>query len=98
MFHNHQPFHSPTFVQYLGVDSKVEYADTSEEMIPESHNNWVHYMQSDENDIVNSFKGQVTSFPVLYLSWTETNHSLQCLKHFQARPITLIYAKWCNKT
>ena len=60
-----QPFHCPTSVVRLGLDSKVEYTDANQGIIPESHNIWVQYTESD---LDNTFQSRVHSFPVLYFS------------------------------
>jgi len=76
-----QPFHCLSSVERLGHDCKVEYTDANREIMPESHNIWVQYTDSD---LDNTFQGQVPSFPVLYFSWTPPNKILQ----FQKRPPT----------
>jgi len=65
-----QPFHNPTSVERLGLDCKVEYTNANQAIMPESHNIWVQYTQSEENDLDNTFQGRVPSFPVLSFSWT----------------------------
>jgi hypothetical protein len=45
--------------------------------MPESHNIWVQYTQSEENDLNNTFQGQILCFPVSYFSWTPPNQILQ---------------------
>jgi len=42
-----QPFHCPTSVERLGLDSKVEYSNANQGIMPESHNIWVQYTDSD---------------------------------------------------
>ena len=49
--------------------------------MPEAHNIWVQYTQSEENDLDNTFQGRINCFPVLYLSWTPPNEIL----YFQER-------------
>jgi len=73
-----QPFHCPTSVERLRLDCKVEYMDANQGIMPESHNIWVQYMDSD---LDNTFQGRVPSFPVLYFSWTLPNK----IRHFQER-------------
>jgi len=63
-----QPFHNPTSVERLGLDCKVEYTNANQGIMPEAHNIWVQYMQSEENDLDNTFQRQIPSFPVLYFS------------------------------
>jgi len=65
-----QPFHCPTSVERLGLDCKVEYTDANQGIMPESHNIWVQYTDSD---LDNTFQGRVPSFPVLYFSRTPPN-------------------------
>jgi len=69
-----QLFHCPTSVESLGPDCKVEYTHAKQGVMPESHNIWVQYMDSDLN---NTFQGRVSSVPVLYFSWTPPNQILQ---------------------
>jgi len=49
-----QPFHCPTSVERVGLDCKVEYTDANQGIMPESHNTWVQYMDSD---LDNTFQG-----------------------------------------
>jgi hypothetical protein len=72
-----QPFHNPTSVERLGPDCKVEYTNANQGIMPEAHSVWVQYTQSDENDLDNTFQGQIPCFPVLYFSWTPPNRILQ---------------------
>jgi len=70
----HQPFHCPTSVERLGLDCKVEYTNANQGIMPESHNIWVQYTESD---LDNTFQCRVPSFPVLYFSLTPPNQILQ---------------------
>ena len=72
-----QPFHNPTSVERLGLDCKVEYTNANQGIMPESHNIWALYPQSEENDLDNTFQGRVPSFLLLYFSWTPPNQILQ---------------------
>jgi len=72
--YNCQPFHCPTSVERLGLDCKVEYTNANQGIMPESHNIWVQYMESD---LDNTFQGRVPSFPVPYFCWTPPNQILQ---------------------
>jgi hypothetical protein len=45
--------------------------------MPEVHNIWDQYTQSEENDLDNTFQGQIHSFPRWYFSWTLPNQILQ---------------------
>jgi len=77
LLYYHQPFHNPTSVEHLGLDCKVEYTNAKQGIMPEAHNIWVQYMQSEDNDLDNTIQGRVPSFPVLYFSWTSPNLILQ---------------------
>jgi len=69
-----QLFHCPTSIERLGLDCLVEYMDAKQGIMPESHNIWVQYM---DTDLDNTFQGQVPSFLMLYFSWTPPNQILQ---------------------
>jgi hypothetical protein len=60
-----QPFHNPTFVERLGLDCKVEYTNANQGIMPEAHNIWVQYTQSEEKDLDNTFEGRISCFPLL---------------------------------
>jgi hypothetical protein len=45
--YNCQPVHCTTSADCLGLDWKVEYTDANEEIIPEFHNIWGQYTDSD---------------------------------------------------
>ena len=93
-----QPFHCPTSVERLGLDCKVEYTNANQGIMPESHNIWVLYTQSEENDPYNTFQGWITSFPVLYFSWTPLNQLLQFQDHLPAGKALSTVSKRCEKT
>jgi len=61
LLYYHQQFHCPTSVERLGLDCKVEYMDANKGIMPESHNIWVQYTDSD---LECTFHGRVPSFPV----------------------------------
>jgi len=69
-----QPFHCLTSVESLGLDCNVEYNNANQGIMPEYHNIWAQYTDSDLN---NTFQGRVPSFPVLYFRWTPPNQILQ---------------------
>jgi len=50
-----QPLHNPTSVEHLGLDCKVEYTNSNQGIMPEAHNIWVQYIQSEESDLDNIF-------------------------------------------
>jgi hypothetical protein len=90
-----QPSHCPASVERLGLDCKVEYSDANQGIIPESHNIWVQYMDSD---LDNTFQGQVPSFPVLYFSSTPPNQILHFQERLPARKSISTFSKLCKKT
>jgi hypothetical protein len=90
-----QPFHCPTSVERLGLDCKVEYTDANQGIMPESHNIWVQYTDSD---LDNTFQGRVPSFPVLYFSWTPPNQILQFQERLPAGKSISTFSKRCKKT
>jgi len=91
----HQPFHCPTSVEHLGLDCKVEYTNANQGIMPESHNIWVQYTDSD---LDNTFQGQVPSFPVLYFSWTPTNQILQFQECLPAGKLISTFSRRFKKT
>jgi hypothetical protein len=93
-----QPFHNPTSVERLGLDCKVEYTNANQGIMPESHNIWVQYTQSEENDLDNTFQGRVPSFPVLYFSWTPPNQILQFQERLPAGKALSTFSKRCQTT
>jgi len=72
-----RPFHCPTSVERLGLDCKVEYTNVNQGIMPEAHNIWVQYTQSEENDLDNTFQQQIPCVIVLYFSCTLPNRILQ---------------------
>jgi len=93
-----QPFHNPTSVERLGLDCKVEYTNANQGIMPEAHNIWAQYTQSEENDLDNTFQGQIPSFPVLYFSWTPPNQILQFQNRLPARKAISTFSKRCKNT
>jgi hypothetical protein len=67
LLYYHQPFHCPTPVERLRPLCKVEYTVANQGIMPESHNIWVKYTDSD---LDNTLQCQVPPYPVLYFSWT----------------------------
>jgi len=63
LLYYHQPCHCPTSFEHLGLDCKVEYMDANKGIMPESHDIWVQYTDSD---LDNTFQGRVPAF--LYYS------------------------------
>jgi len=66
--------------------------------MPEVHNIWVQYTQSEENDLNNTFQGRIPSYPVLYFSWTPPNHILQLQECLPAGKAISTLSKRCKKT
>jgi hypothetical protein len=54
-----QPFHNPTSIVHLGLDCKGEYPFSNQGIMPEAHDIWVQYMQSEENDLDSTFQGRI---------------------------------------
>jgi hypothetical protein len=81
LLYYHQPFLHPTSVECLGLDCKVEYTNGNQGIMPEAYAIWVQYTESEENDLDNTFEEGISSFPVLYFTWTPQNQILQ----FQVR-------------
>jgi len=57
LLYYHQPFHNHTSIELLGLDCKVEYTKANQGIMPEAHNIWVLYTQSEGNDPNNTFQG-----------------------------------------
>jgi hypothetical protein len=93
-----QPFHCPTSVERLGLDCKIEYTNANQGIMPEAHNIWVQYMQSEENDLDNTFQGRIPSFPILYFRWTPPNEILQFQEPLAAGKALSTFSKRCQKT
>jgi len=51
LLYYHQSFHCTTSVEHLGLDCKVEYTNANQGIMPESHNIWVQYIDSDLDNI-----------------------------------------------
>jgi len=98
LLYYHQPFHNPTSVERLGLDCKIEYTNANQGIMPKSHNIWVQNMQSEENDLDNTFQGQIPSFPVLYFSWTPPYQILQFQESLPAGNAISMFSKRCKKT
>jgi len=90
-----QPFHCPTSVERLGLDCKVEYTDANQGVMPESHNIWVQYTDSDLDITI---QGRDASFPVLYFSWTPPNQILQFQKRLPPGKTISTFSKRCKKS
>jgi len=91
----HQPFRCPTSVEQLGLDCKIEYTNANQGIMPESHNIWVHYSDSDLDNI---FHGRDPSVPVLCFSWTPLHQILQFQECLPAWKIILTCFNLCKKT
>jgi hypothetical protein len=93
-----QAFHNPTSVERLGLDCKVEYTNANQGIMPETHNIWVQYMQSEENDLDNTLQGRIPCFPVLYFSRTPPNQILQFQECLPAGKAISTFSKRCKIT
>jgi len=93
-----QPFYCSTSVEHLGLHWNVEYTNANQGIMPESHNIWVQYMQSEENDLDNTFQARIPSFPVLYFSWTALNQILQFQESLPAGKAILMFSKRSKMT
>jgi len=93
-----QPFHNQTSVEHLVLDCKVEYINANQGIMPKAHNIWVQYTQSEENDLDNTFQGQIPSFPVLYFSWTPPNQIQQFQACLSAGKAISTFSKRCKIT
>jgi hypothetical protein len=98
LLYYHQPCHNPTSVEHLGLDCKVEYTNANQGIIPEAHNIWVQYMQSEENDLNNTFQGRMPCFVVFYFSCTPPNQILQLQERLPAGKAISIFSKRCKIT
>jgi len=96
LLYYHQPFHNPTSVEHLAPDWKVEYTNANQGFMPEAHNIWVKYTQSEENDLDNTFQGWIPSFPVFYFSWTPPNQILQYQERLPAGKAIWMFSKRCK--
>jgi len=63
--------------------------------MPESHNIWVEYTESD---LDNTFQGHVPYSPVLYFCWTPPNQILLFQERLPAGKTIPIFFKRCKKT
>jgi hypothetical protein len=88
-----QPFHNPTSIERLGLDCKVEYTNTNQGIMPEAHNVWVQYTQSEENDLDNTFQGRIPCFPVLYFRSAPPNQILQFQERLPAGKAISTFSK-----
>jgi len=98
LLYYHQPFHNPTSVEPLGLDCKVEYTNSNQGIMPGAHNIWVQYMQSEENDLDNTFQGRIPSFLVQYFSWTPLNPILQYQDRLPQGKAISTFSNRCKKT
>jgi hypothetical protein len=76
----------------------VEFSNANQQIMPEAHNIWVQYTQSEENDLDNTFQGLVSSFRLFYFSWTPPNQILQFQERLPAGKAISTFTKWCQKT
>jgi hypothetical protein len=93
-----QPFHNATAVECLGHDSQAEYTNANQGIMLEAHNIWVQYTHSGENDLNNTFKGQIPSFSVLFFSWTPPNQICHFQTRLPAEKAISTFSKRCNNS
>jgi hypothetical protein len=98
LFYYRQSFHNPTSVEHLGLDFKVEYTNANQGIMPEAHNIWVQYTQSEENDLDDTVQGGIPCCPVLYCSWTPANQILRFHERLPARKAISTFSKRCKIT
>jgi len=98
LLYYHQPFQNPTSVECLGLNCKIEYTNANQGIMPEAHNIWVKYTQSEENDLNNTFKVQIPSSSGLYFSWTPLNRILQFQERLPASNAISTFSRRCKKT
>jgi len=65
--------------------------------MPEAHNIWVQYTQSEENDLEYTFEGRIPSFPISYFSWTQLNEILKYQERLPAGIGLSIFSMRCQK-
>jgi len=90
-----QQIHCATSVEHLRLDCKVEYTNANQGIMPESHNIWVQYMESDFD---NTFQGCIHCFTVLYFSWTSPNQILLLQERLPTRWMILTISTRCKIT
>jgi len=95
LLYYHQPFHCPTSVERLQLDCKIEYPNANQQIMPESRNTCVQFMDSDLN---NAFQGHVPSFPILFLSLTPRNHLLQFQECLHTGKMISTVSKRCKQS
>jgi len=66
--------------------------------MPEAHNIWVQYSQSEDNGPDNTFQGQIPSFSFLYFSWTPLNQILQFQELLPAGKAISMFSKSYKRT
>jgi len=92
------PFHCPTSIECLGLDCKIEYSNANQGIMPETHNIWVQYRQSEENGLDITFQGQSLFLPAIYLSWTPPNHVIQFPECLPVGKAISTFCRRCKKT
>jgi hypothetical protein len=90
-----QLFYCPTSVECLGLECKVEYTHANQEIVPEPHDIYVQYTDSD---LDYTFQGQISSFPILYFSQTPLNRILQYQESLPSGKAISTFSTWCKMT
>jgi len=88
-------FHCTTSAERLEHDCKVAYTNANQGIMPESHNIWVQYMESD---LPNNIQGLDPSFCVVHFGCTPLNAILHFQKDQPNRKTVLTFSKRCKKT
>jgi len=69
--------------------------DAKQGIMPESHNIWVQYTESD---LDNTFQGRVPSYSVFYFSWIQLHQILQFQERLPAGKLISTFSKRRKKT
>jgi hypothetical protein len=67
-------------------------------IMPEAHDICVQDVQSEDNDLDNTFQRQIPFFPVLLFSWTPQKKILQFQERLPAGKTLPTISKLCNNT
>lgn len=92
-----QQFHCPTSVEHLVLNCKVEYSNTNQQIIPQSHHIWVQYMENADHNLDTTFQGWGPSFAVFHISWTAPILILKFQDRLPTGTMLLTLSKSCIK-
>jgi len=93
-----QPFHNPTHVKHLELDCNIDYTNANQGIMPDAHNIWVLYMNSEENYLDNTFEGRIFTFPWIYFNSTPLNQIIQYDEPLPPRKAISTASRRCKKT